>query len=42
LGIGNVMIASAESSDLIIKLCDVPDPEGIAEMLRQARLKRLA
>jgi membrane protein YdbS with pleckstrin-like domain len=42
LGIGNVMIASAASSDFIIKLYDVPDPEGIAEMLRQARLKRLA
>jgi membrane protein YdbS with pleckstrin-like domain len=42
LGIGNVMIASAASADFIIKLCDVPDPEGIAEMLRQARLKRLA
>jgi uncharacterized membrane protein YdbT with pleckstrin-like domain len=42
LGIGNVMIASAASADFIIRLSDVPDPEGIAEMLRQARLKRLA
>lgn len=42
LGIGDVMIASAASADFIIKLSDVPDPEGIAEMLRQARLKRLA
>jgi membrane protein YdbS with pleckstrin-like domain len=42
LGIGNVMIASAASADFIIKLWDVPDPDRIAEMLRQARLKRLA
>jgi len=42
LGIGDVMIASAASADFIIRLGDVPDPEGIAEMLRQARLKRLA
>jgi uncharacterized membrane protein YdbT with pleckstrin-like domain len=42
LGIGNVMIASAASIDFMIKLWDVPDPERIAEILRQARLKRLA
>ena len=42
LGIGNVMIASAASADFMITLWDVPDPERIAEMLRQARLKRLA
>ena len=42
LGVGNVMIASAASADFIIRLWDVPDPEHIAEMLRQARLKRLA
>jgi membrane protein YdbS with pleckstrin-like domain len=42
LGIGNVMIASAASIDFMIKLQDVPDPERVAEMLRQARLKRLA
>jgi len=42
LRIGNVMIASAASADFMIKLCDVPDPERVAEMLRQARLKRLA
>ena len=42
LGIGEVMIASSASADFIIKLSDVPDPEGIAETLRQARLKRLA
>jgi membrane protein YdbS with pleckstrin-like domain len=42
LGIGNVMIASAASGDFMIGLWDVPDPERVAEMLRQARLKRLA
>jgi uncharacterized membrane protein YdbT with pleckstrin-like domain len=42
LGIGNVMIASAASADFMIKLWDVPDPERVAEILRQARLKRLA
>jgi len=41
-GIGNVMIASAASADFMIKLQDVPDPERVAEILRQARLKRLA
>jgi uncharacterized membrane protein YdbT with pleckstrin-like domain len=41
-GIGNVMIASSASADFMIKLYDVPDPERLAEMLRQARLKRLA
>src|SRR6516162_3494346 len=41
-GIGNVMIASAASADFMIKLRDVPDPERVAEILRQARLKRLA
>ena len=42
LGLGNVMIASAASADFMIKLWDVPDPERVAEILRQARLKRLA
>jgi membrane protein YdbS with pleckstrin-like domain len=42
LAIGNVMIASAASADFMIKLYDVPDPERVAEILRQARLKRLA
>jgi uncharacterized membrane protein YdbT with pleckstrin-like domain len=41
-GIGEVTIASAASADFMIKLQAVPDPESIAEMLRQARLKRLA
>jgi membrane protein YdbS with pleckstrin-like domain len=42
LGIGNVMIASAASADFMIKLSDIPEPERVAEVLRQARLKRLA
>jgi len=42
LGLGNVMIASAASAEFLIRLNDIPDPERVAEMLRQARLKRLA
>ncbi len=42
LGLGNVLIASAASADFMIRLWDIPDPERVAEMLRQARLKRLA
>lgn len=41
-GLGNVMIASAASAEFLIRLSNVPDPEQVAEMLRQARLKRLA
>jgi uncharacterized membrane protein YdbT with pleckstrin-like domain len=42
LGLGNVAVASAASADFMIRLFDIPDPERIAEILRQARLKRLA
>jgi uncharacterized membrane protein YdbT with pleckstrin-like domain len=42
LGVGDVMVASAASADFMITLSDVPNPERVAEMLRQARLKRLA
>jgi uncharacterized membrane protein YdbT with pleckstrin-like domain len=42
LGLGNVSIASAASADFMIRMQDIPDPERVAEMLRQARLKRLA
>ena len=42
LGLGNVMIASAASAEFLIRLSNIPDPEQVAEMLRQARLKRLA
>jgi len=41
-GLGNVMIASAASAEFLIRLSNIPDPEHVAEMLRQARLKRLA
>jgi len=42
LGLGNVGIASAASADFMIRMMDIPDPDRVAEMLRQARLKRLA
>jgi membrane protein YdbS with pleckstrin-like domain len=42
LGLGNVAVASAASADFMIRLFDIPDPERVAEILRQARLKRLA
>jgi uncharacterized membrane protein YdbT with pleckstrin-like domain len=42
MGLGNVAIASAASADFMIRLLDIPDPERVAEILRQARLKRLA
>jgi membrane protein YdbS with pleckstrin-like domain len=42
LGLGNVAVASAASADFQIRLKDIPDPERVAEILRQARLKRLA
>ncbi|MGH7913035.1 MAG: PH domain-containing protein [Candidatus Binataceae bacterium] len=42
MGLGNIIIASAASADYAIRLYDVPDPEGVAETLRRARLKRLA
>ena len=41
MGLGNIIVASAASADYAIKLYDVPDPEGVAETLRRARLKRL-
>ncbi|MGH7877935.1 MAG: PH domain-containing protein, partial [Candidatus Binataceae bacterium] len=42
LGLGNVMVASAASAEFLIRLSDIPDPEQVAEILRRARLKRLA
>jgi uncharacterized membrane protein YdbT with pleckstrin-like domain len=42
LGLGDVKIASAASAEFLIRLSNIPDPDGVAEMLRQARLKRLA
>jgi len=42
IGLGNVGVASAASADFMIRMLDIPDPERVAEILRQARLKRLA
>jgi uncharacterized membrane protein YdbT with pleckstrin-like domain len=42
LGLGDVGVASAASADFMIRMLDIPDPERVAEILRQARLKRLA
>jgi len=41
VGLGNVAVASAASADFMIRMLDIPDPERMAEILRQARLKRL-
>jgi len=42
VGLGDVTIASAASADSVIRLNDIPDPDGFAETVRKARLKRLA
>jgi len=42
LGLGSVTIASAASADFMIRMTDIANPNQIAEMVRQARLKRLA
>ncbi len=42
LGLGNVKVATAASTDFLITLEDVVHPDDIAETLRRARLKRLA
>lgn len=41
-GVGSVTVASAASADFKICLEDIADPEGVAETLRRARVKRLA
>ncbi len=41
-GLGDVVIASAASADYMIRMTDVYDPDGVAETVRKARLKRLA
>ena len=41
LGLGDVTIASAASTDFMIRLYDIPEPDRVAEILREARLKRL-
>jgi uncharacterized membrane protein YdbT with pleckstrin-like domain len=40
--LGDVVVASAASTDFLIRLEAIPEPESIAETIRQARLKRLA
>jgi uncharacterized membrane protein YdbT with pleckstrin-like domain len=42
LGLGNVAVASAASAEFLIVMSDIRHPEGVAETVRQARLKRLA
>ncbi len=42
IGIGSVMVSSAASADFLIRMQNVSDPEGIAETVRRARLRRLA
>jgi uncharacterized membrane protein YdbT with pleckstrin-like domain len=41
-GLGDVVVASAASADFMIRMTDVYDPDGVAETVRKARLKRLA
>lgn len=41
-GLGSVLVASAASADFMIRLEDINDPEGVAETLRKARVRRLA
>lgn len=41
-GVGTVTVASAASADFMIRLEDIADPEGVAETLRRARVRRLA
>lgn len=41
-GLGDVTVASAASTDYVVRLADVYDPEAVAETIRKARLKRLA
>ena len=41
-GLGDVVIVSAASADYMIRMTDVYDPDGVAETVRKARLKRLA
>ena len=42
LGLGDITIASAASSDYAIRLHDISNPQFAAETIRKARLKRLA
>ncbi|MGH7813070.1 MAG: PH domain-containing protein [Candidatus Binataceae bacterium] len=42
VGLGDVTIASAASADYAVRLDNIADPDGAAETIRKARLKRLA
>jgi hypothetical protein len=42
LGLGTVIVASAAIADFLTCMNDIRNPEQIAELLRQVRLKRLA
>ncbi len=42
LNLGDVTIASAASADYAIRMRDIGDPDGFADTVRKARLKRLA
>jgi uncharacterized membrane protein YdbT with pleckstrin-like domain len=42
LGLGTVAVASAASAEFLIIMIDIPDPQHVADTVRQARLKRLA
>jgi uncharacterized membrane protein YdbT with pleckstrin-like domain len=42
IGLGDVVVASAASADYLIRMADVRDPDGVADTVRKARLKRLA
>ncbi|HTY54324.1 MAG TPA: PH domain-containing protein [Candidatus Binataceae bacterium] len=40
--LGDVVVASAASTDFMIRMEAISEPEAVAETIRQARLKRLA
>lgn len=42
IGLGDVLVASSASTDYLIRMVDVYDPEAVADTVRKARLKRLA
>ena len=42
LGLGTVVAASAASAEFLIIMSDIRNPQGVADTVRQARLKRLA
>jgi membrane protein YdbS with pleckstrin-like domain len=42
LGLGTVAVASAASVEFLIMMSDIRNPQQVANMVRQARLKRLA